>query len=92
MKVGNRNVNCIRRADDAVLIADTNQNLQELTPALDEANRTTGLRISFANTNVWVITKRRGRVDVEVDLHQRRVKQVDIFKYLGCTVGESVVS
>ena len=28
-------------------------------------------------------------MDVEVDLYQRRVKQVDTFKYLGCTVGES---
>ena len=38
------------------------------------------------------ITKRMGRVDVEVGIHQRRVKQVDTFKYLGCTVGESANS
>ena len=50
------------------------------------------MKMSFAKTEVMHITKSRRRVDLEVDLHQRRVKQVDIFKYLGCTVGESVVS
>ena len=92
VRVGGRNVNCIRYADDTVLIADTNQKLQELTTALDEGCRRRGLKINFAKTEVMGITKRRGRVDVEVDLHQRRVRQVDTFKYLGCTVGESANS
>ena len=59
-----------------------------MTAALDEACRRKGLRINFAKTEVMGITKRRGRVDVEVDLQERRVKQVETFKYLGCTVGE----
>ena len=59
-----------------------------MTTALDEACRRKGLRINFAKTEVMGITKRRGRVDVEVDLQERRVKQVETFKYLGCTVGE----
>ena len=92
VRVGGRNVSCIRYADDTVLIADTNQKLQELTTALDEECRRKGLRINFAKTEVMGITKRRGRVDVEVNLQQRRVKQVDTFKYLGCTVGESANS
>ena len=63
-----------------------------MTTALDETCRRKGLGIHFAKTELMGITKRRGRVDVKVDLHGRRVKQVDSFKYLGWTVGESANS
>ena len=69
VRVGGRNVNCIKYADDTVLIADTNQKLQELTTALDEQCRRRGLRIDFSKTEVTGNIKRRGRVDVEVDLY-----------------------
>ena len=88
VRVGGRNINCIRYADDTVLIADSNEKLQELTSTLDDACKRKGLRINFGKTEVMGITKRRGRVDVEVDLHERRVKQVSTFKYLGYTIGE----
>ena len=89
MQVGGRNVNCIKNADYTVLIAVTNPNLQEFTTVIDEECRK-GLRINFANTEVMGITNRRGRVDVQVDLRQRRVKQVDTIKNLLYTARESV--
>ena len=36
VRVGGRNVNCIRYADDTVLIADSKEKLQELTTTLDD--------------------------------------------------------
>ena len=69
-------MNCIRYAHDTVLIANTNQKLQELTTALDEEFTRRGLRINFAKTQVIGITKTTGRVDVEVELHQRKVKKL----------------
>ena len=80
-------MNCIRYADDTVLIADTNQKLQEMITALDEECRKRRLRINFAKTEVMRSTKRRGRVSVEVDLHQRRAKQVDPLSTLDARLG-----
>ena len=55
-----RNMPCIRYFDDTVLIADTNQKLQELTTALDEECKRRGLRINFAKIEVMRFTKRMG--------------------------------
>ena len=85
-------MNCIRYADDTVLIADHNEKLQELTTALDVACERRGLRINFSKTEVMGITKRREGIDVEISLYDRRVKQVSNFKYLGCTIREGANS
>ena len=92
VRVGGRNINCIRYADDTVLIADSNEKLQELITTLDEECERKGLRINFGKTEVMGITKRRERIDVQIRLHDKRVKQVTTFNYLGCTVSESANS
>ena len=61
-----------------------------MTTALDDECRRRGLRINFAKTEVMEITKRRGRVDVQVDQRQRRVKQVDTIRNLGYTARKNV--
>ena len=38
------------------------------------------------------ISKRRESLDVNINLHDRRIKQVSTFQYLGCTIGESTTS
>ena len=60
VRVGGRNVNYIRYANHTVLMADTNQKLQELTTALDEECKRRGLRINFAKIEVMRFTKRMG--------------------------------
>ena len=92
VRVGGRNINCIRHVDDTVLIADSNKKLQELITVLDAACVSKGLRINFGKTEVMGITKRREKIDEQIGLHDKRVKQVTTFNYLGCTVSGSANS
>ena len=47
IKIGGRNINNIRYADDTVLLADTEERLQELIDRLDEEGRAIGLKINI---------------------------------------------
>ena len=57
IKVGGRNVNCIRYADDTVLIADSEEKLQRLVAALETACTEKGLKINFNKTETMGVTK-----------------------------------
>ena len=60
IKIGDRNINnIIRYADDTVLLADTEERLQELIDRLDEECRAIGLKINIGKTEVMWVTKRQ---------------------------------
>ena len=59
LKVGGRNINIIRYADDTVLIADSEETLQRLVDGLGEECRRYGLSVNKQKTEVMGLTKRR---------------------------------
>ena len=70
------NVYCLRYTDDTVISADTNQILQDFTTVLVEVGKRIGLRINLEIIKVQGNTKRRGRINKELPLHPRRVRQI----------------
>ena len=88
VKVGGRNVNNIRYADDTVLVADSEEKLRELVVALHRACTARGLNINFrqGKTEVMGITKRAQDLNVNIRMEGRRIAQVEKYKYLGVMV------
>ena len=88
IKIGGRNINNIRYADDMVLLADTEEKLQRLMDELNEQCRIKGLKINKSKTEVMGVTKRRERLDVNISIEGVAIKQVEKFRYLGSVVNE----
>ena len=87
-KIGGRNINNIRYADDTVLLADTEERLKELINRLDEKGRAIGLKINIGKTEVMGVTKRTEQLRVEAHVNGESVRQVSSFRYLGSLLSE----
>ena len=88
IKIGGRNINNIRYADDTVLLADTEERLQELIDRLDEEGRAIGLKINIGKTAVMGLTKKTEQLRVEAHVNGEAVRQVSFFRYLGSLISE----
>ena len=88
VKIGGRNINNIRYADDMVVMAETEEGLQILMDKLREECGKFGLRINIGKTEVMGVTKRRERLPVNITLAGVRIKQVETFRYLGSLVSD----
>ena len=88
VRIGGKNVNNIRYADDMVLVADTEEKLQALVDKLQEECGGVGLRINIMKTEVMGITKRRERLMVDINIEGSPLYQVDRFRYLGSVISE----
>ena len=85
IRVGGENINNIRYADDTVLIADSEQNLQELLNVANRASEQNGLKININKTETLVVSKNEVPV-CSIRAGDQNVKQVDSFKYLGSLI------
>ena len=88
VRIGGRNVNSIRYADYTVLVADSEEKLQQLVLALRTACAVRGLNINLGQgkTEVMGITKRAQDLIVNIGMDGRRITQVQSYKYLGVMV------
>ena len=86
IKVGGRNVNNIRYADDTVLLADSAEKLESLVGELVRASDRHGLKLNTAKTKVMVVTKGSDQVRINVRVGEEALEQVEKYKYLGSLV------
>ena len=88
VKIGGKNINNIRYADDMVMIADSEEKLQTLMDKLMWECSRVGLRINKGKTEVMGVTKRRDRLPVTINVEGSALKQIETFRYLGSLVCE----
>ena len=77
-------VNNLRYADDTVLLAESEEELQELVNAVNEGSRKFGLEMNTKKTKTMIIrrdVKDGSRVDIKVD--GVSLEQVESYQYLG---------
>ena len=86
IRVGGKNVNNIRYADDTVLLADSPEKLQNLVEVLVSASEQYGLKINTSKTKVMVVSKGNDNVRVNVRVGDENLEQVEKYKYLGSLV------
>ena len=84
--VGGYNLNNVRYADDAVLIAGSESELQELLNTVVDASLHRGLSINIKKTQCMVISKSKITPTYHIHINNETIKQVEKFKHLGSTI------
>ena len=82
IRIGGKNINKIRYADDVILIADSEDKLTTLLQKVSEHSEAMGIKINRKKTKTMVITKKDRSPIVCVRLNEE-IEQVDDFVYLG---------
>jgi hypothetical protein len=80
--VGGQKISDLRYADDVVLIATSEEQLQQLVDRVATVSAAFGLRLNSKKTEVMVFA--RTPVQANVQHHGEPLKQVTDFTYLGC--------
>ena len=86
IKVGGYNMNNIRYADDTVLIADNEKELQEMLDTVVRESEKKGLSLNKKKTEVMVISKKNCTPACNIVMNGTVLKQVHKFNYLGCLI------
>jgi len=88
LKVGGYTINNLRYADDTVLLAESEQDLQELVTKINNESVKLGLKMNVKKTKTMIITKGTDRPRMKIVIDGKVVEQVDNFAYLGQLVTE----
>lgn len=86
IKINGKVINNIRYADDTVVLAENEQDLQRLMNELVRHSENCGLLINTTKTKVLAFTKTP--VQIHLDINGDPVEQVSSYKYLGCIVND----
>ena len=87
---GKNNMADIRYADDTVLMANSEKNLQDIVNKVDEASEIYGMALNPTKTEVMVISKKKDVPHCNIKIKSDNIKQVENFKYLGSTITSDV--
>ncbi|MFA0954709.1 RNA-directed DNA polymerase, partial [Klebsiella pneumoniae] len=88
LQVGGRQLSVLLYADDALLLAESEVELQDLLNSLNESVSSMHLRINASKTKVLVVCGENGDA-MDVTLGGERVERVSEFVYLGRMFDES---
>ena len=81
---GGVKLNNLRYVDDSVLMAESEEELQELLDVVNEAGEEWGLRINVDKTKSMVVTKTvKQTCNLKLAGRDKEIKQVSNFNYLG---------
>ena len=81
--VGGRNINNLRYADDTVLLAENEKDLQELRTIIQNKSAEFGLNMNVKKTKVMVISSKDMVLTAQISLDGVILEQVKQFTYLG---------
>ena len=81
--VGGRNINNLRYADDTMLLAENETDLQNLLNVIREKSTEYGLNMNVKKTKVMVISKKDTVPRAHILLNGQCLDQVNQFTYLG---------
>ena len=86
ISVGDHNINNLRYADDTVLVADSEEKLHTILTTVTEESEKLGLQLNAKKTECMVISKKAVIPKCNIACKGDKIKQVNTFKYLGCTI------
>ena len=83
VKLGNLNVNCLLYADDAVLIASSECELQALLTTLKEGCENNSLSLNKNKTKVLIFERNKERTECKISVNGKILEQVNEVVHLG---------
>ncbi|GFO13624.1 endonuclease-reverse transcriptase [Plakobranchus ocellatus] len=86
IKIGGSNINNLRYADDTVLIAENEKDLQQLLDIVKEESEKKGLELNRKKTEAMVVSRKQELPIINIYIKGTRLKQKDQFKYLGSLI------
>ena len=86
VKVGGYNCNNLRYADDTVLIANSEEDLQKMIDAVSNGSIRMGLSLNVKKSEYVSISKNKRSPTSNVNINGEPIKQAVRFNYLGSTI------
>jgi hypothetical protein len=86
VKIGGHNCNNLRYADNTVLIASTEEDLQRMIDAVSRESIKMGLSLNVKKSECMSISKNKSPSTCSVNINGESIKQVMHFNYLGSTI------
>ena len=86
VKVGGYNCNNLRYADDTVLIASSEEDLQKMIDVVSNGSIKMGLSFNVKKSEYVSISKNKSPPTCNVNINGESIKQVVRFNYLGSTI------
>jgi Reverse transcriptase (RNA-dependent DNA polymerase) len=86
--INGETVNNLRYADDTIIIADNEKDLQRLLQEVNEKSEKYGLTINLNKTKVMIVTKKIN-AHVNIKIGNNNIEQVTSYKYLGTWVQQN---
>ena len=86
MKVGGQNFNNLRYADDTVLIAESENELQSILETVLKESEMKGLDLNVKKTESMVTSKKTIQPSSNITCKGELIKQVQNFRYLGFSI------
>ena len=88
LKIGGETINNLRYADDTVLLAESESDLQQIVDVIKEESEKFGLLMNVKKTKTMVFTKSEDIPQIKITINNKVVDQVKSFQYLGVMVTE----
>lgn len=88
IQINGHRINNIRYADDTILIAENEQDLQTLLDKLNEVSISLGLKINKNKTKVMRISKTHSNINIKIN--NTTLEQVKNYRYLGSIINSEL--
>ena len=88
MKIGGRNINNLRYADDTVLLAEKEEDLQKIVDQLKRESEIFGLLMNAKKTKTMVFSKSSNPPNTRIHFEGKLIEKVQKFPYLGALMTE----
>ena len=88
--IGRTTINNLRYADDTVLLAETEEDLQEILNEMNRIGKTFDMKMNGKKTKTMLVSKDVTSTNVCVKIDGDIIKQTDNYTYLGETITSNV--
>ena len=88
VKIGGRNINNLRHADDTVLLAETEEDLQKIVDQVKRESESFGLLMNAKKTKTMVFSKSSNPPNTRIHIEGKLIEKVQTLTYPGALMTE----
>ena len=85
IKIGGTTINILRYADDTILLAETEEDVQEILNEVNRIGKTFDMKMNAKKTKTMLVSKDLTLTKISMKIDGDIIKQTDKYTYLGQT-------